>query len=1028
MSEIQKIRGFLRVVRRRAALEATLRWGGTTLAAALALILVMALVAARVGPASFWPGLTGTVLSFVTLLGVIALFFGSLRRLRSWRGVAIFVGRRQPPIASDLVSAVELSEQTFYGDVNAPGGDVVASDGNVAAKDGGAPTSAGGAGSRGFLDAFFAAVAQATVPLDPRTLVPLRPAAIAGAAFAGAAVVVALAAWLSPASVRRGLTLLLHQPTRFEGAVVSHEPLLADISIAYTFPPHTRLPARVVEGSTGDVVAPRGTKVKITARLLRRAREVTLLLGENGETGELPVLVRDGRMEAHFAVNRSDLFRVFMVPLLGRPTREARGHRIVAEADQPPRVEIFGPADRLELPTPRPVEVGYSVSDDYGLGQIDLVYRIDDGKEQRMRLKEAGTDRLAQGRTVFDPDLSAAGSGTTVSYRIEAKDNDRVLGAKTGSSRSLTIVVQDPRDNLDEQLVRQREVLDRLIDNLAERLEALEDWGTTASRDLSPKLALWLSLHDVEAAQVAALGQVIDEQRRTGDTTKSVLASLAQVADRLGARLREEETILRQLRVRATPGPLQANHFDRLRQSGPRHIGELETAILLLDDVIGRQRLEDLAALARNLTDAFSRLQDLLARYRATKDPALRAQLEREIRELRARIEQLAEKIASLKARNEVATEWQNLPQLDDVMEKARSFANLLDKGDAGSLERALNELGESLQRVRSMLGNNAQEFGENRFPQENKALSETMKKLGDLEGDERSLAADSAALAAETEAALEKERAAELDKFIEETKDKLERMRTRLAQQKPRELDDDSEDELKRAQESAEQMSRLLPEREWGEVRKEAERSVSSLRRLRQNLDKRAEGKRTKSAVTRDFEEAMDEAGSAAQEISSGLERLIPKGGERMTPEQRQRAQGMADQQKNLQQRAGELAKEAGGKTGEAPELDRAAKELREIGDQMGEAQGELSRNNARDGSGKARDAADRLSKLRESMQGESGQSPRNNKRELVRIPGADESKAPREWRQELMEAMREKAPERYGEEVRKYYEELVK
>ena len=64
--------------------------------------------------------------------------------------------------------------------------------------------------------------------------------------------------------------------------------------------------------------------------------------------------------------------------------------------------------------------------------------------------------------------------------------------------------------------------------------------------------------------------------------------------------------------------------------------------MLLLDDLIGRQRLEDLAALGRDLTNAYKRLQDLLARYNATKDEALRRQLEREMRDLRARIEELA--------------------------------------------------------------------------------------------------------------------------------------------------------------------------------------------------------------------------------------------------------------------------------------------------------------------------------------------------------------------------------------------------
>jgi hypothetical protein len=1007
MSEIQKIRGFLRTVRRRATIEAALRWGAATWATALILLLLMAVAAARVGPASFWPKLTGTVLTIITLLGVIALVFSSIRRLRSWRGVAVFVGRRQPPLASDLVSAVELSELD-------------------------PEPAAHGPGSRGFIDAFFATVAAATGPLDVRQLVPMRPAALAAAAGLGATLLLVGAALLAPTSVGRGLTLLTHEPTRFEGAVVAEEPLLADISITYTYPPHTHLPPRVVEGSTGDVVAPRGTKVKLTARLLRRAREVAFLLGEAGETGELPVLLTGSTIEAHFPVNRTDVFRVWLTPLLGRPAREDRGHRIIAEADQPPRVDIFGPADRLELPTPRPIEVGYSVNDDFGVGKVELVYRIDDGKEQRTLLKEAGTERIVQGRTVFDPDLSAAASGTTVTYRIEARDNDAVLGAKIGSSRSLTIVVQDPRENLDEQLVRQRAVLDRLIDNLGDRLEALEEGATpnpAALKDLSPRLNLWLSLHEVEEGQVAALGRVIDEQRRTGDTSKPVLAALAGVADRLGRKLREEDALLSQLRTKVAAGPLLSSHFDRLRKTGRIHVGELETAILLLDDIIGRQRLEDLAALARTLTDAYQRLQDLLARYRATKDPALRAQLEREIRDLRSRIEQLAEKIATLKARNEVATEWQNMPELGEALDKAKSFANLLEKGDPGSLEKALSELGESLERVRKMLGNNAEEFGESRFPQENKAMSEAMKKLGDLEGDERALAGDSNVLAEEVESALEKERAKELDKFLDETREKLDRLRSRLATPKPRELDEDAEDELKRAQESAQQMGRLLPDREWGEARKEAERAVSSLRRLRRNLEKRAEARKGRPGGSKEFDEAMKEAGGAAQEISAGLEKLVPKGGERMSPEQRGRSQGMSDRQGNLEQRAGELAKEAAGKAGEAPELDRAAKELREIGGQMGEARGELAKGSARDGSGKARDAADRLSKLRESLQqGQQGQGQGRNKRELVRIPGADESKAPREWRQELMEAMREKAPERYNEEVRKYYQELVK
>jgi hypothetical protein len=78
-------------------------------------------------------------------------------------------------------------------------------------------------------------------------------------------------------------------------------------------------------------------------------------------------------------------------------------------------------------------------------------------------------------------------------------------------------------------------------------------------------------------------------------------------------------------------------------------------------------------------------------------------------------------------------------------------------------------------------------------------------------------------------------------------------------------------------------------------------------------------------------------------------------------------------------------------------------------------------------EGSGRAQEAADRLAKLRESL----GQRPLGSSRtsrEPVRIPGADDSRAPREWREDLMEAMREQVPEKFRDEVRRYYEELVR
>ena len=108
-------------------------------------------------------------------------------------------------------------------------------------------------------------------------------------------------------------------------------------------------------------------------------------------------------------------------------------------------------------------------------------------------------------------------------------------------------------------------------------------------------------------------------------------------------------------------------------------------------------------------------------------------------------------------------------------------------------------------------------------------------------------------------------------------------------------------------------------------------------------------------------------------------------------------------------------------------PGMEKAEGELKGAGARMKEAGESLKRDESKPAATAERDAADRLAKLRDSMQ-ERSMGGAEQHHDPVRIPGADESSAPRAWRQELLDAMKEKAPERYRDEVRRYYEELVK
>lgn len=995
-SDSERIDHFLARARSRALVELGVRTGGYTLALLGLLFVALAVTAALAGPAASWPyvafGSIAAALAIAAALG----YLRPARVLEDPAAVARLVGRHRPPLASDLLSAVELR----------------------------AASTGGSAASPEMMQAFWAGVADATAPIVVKEMIPFGRAVRAVFAAAASLLLLLLAMLVFPSAVGRGMWTLFHTPTLFEGALVARDPLVGDVRVTYDFPAYTGLPRQIIEGSTGDLHALRGTHVHIDMRSLRTVRQARLLMGDSGEEGVQPVEVNRGKLSASLDLLESGAYRVWLQPFLGRPLREERAHRIVVDADQPPDVDIVGPADRLELPTPRPIEVAYHARDDFGLSEVALVYRVDDGPAQRMLLKSAQGARDVRGTTSFEPATAMLTQGARVAYHIEAKDRDEVSGSKVGVSRTLYLIIQRPREDTEEHLVREREVLDGLVTVLADRIEN-EDPGKTV--EVAERMTSLREVHEAEGNSLQQLGRLVDEQRRTGGVAKVASSPLAGTVIRLGKLQREEGEGLAAQPGKPDNGTATLTLWGRLHAQAPRHIAELENAVLALDDLIGRQRLDDLADIGKDLVAAHKRLQDLLERYQATGDEQLRRQIEREVRELKARIAELAHKIAEVKARNEISPEWMNLPDARKSLEQASRFDSLLAKGDANALAQALSQLGESLASLRDSLANNADGFDGARYPQESKATAELLRKIGDLEGDQRGLADDSRALAKEVDAELARRLEAQQVNQLAKAKQKLEQIQRKLAGGPPRELGSNGETVAAAVREDLRQLRRLLSAKEWNEASKEADRLSDGLAHLQHLSARQIAQARPPSQNLLGFDNQVDDASVLARELAADLARMLPHDGDVMSMEQRTRTRNLGQRQSGLEEKTRGLSRDLGSHDDTLPGGSQAKADLEDIADQMRQAGDDLNRGAAHDGAGRTGDIADRLAKLRQSL----GQKPADGaraSREPVRIPEADEYRAPREWRQELMDAMRERAPEKFRDEVRRYYEELVK
>jgi hypothetical protein len=109
-------------------------------------------------------------------------------------------------------------------------------------------------------------------------------------------------------------------------------------------------------------------------------------------------------------------------------------------------------------------------------------------------------------------------------------------------------------------------------------------------------------------------------------------------------------------------------------------------------------------------------------------------------------------------------------------------------------------------------------------------------------------------------------------------------------------------------------------------------------------------------------------------------------------------------------------------------------------MADRLGEAAGSMKRAaqrmRARDPSSarqEAREAADKLAQAEGEAQGaarqQQAQGQRGLRDEPVRIPGADEYRAPEKFREDILDAMKkDEAPPSYKEMVKRYYEELIR
>jgi hypothetical protein len=974
------------------------------------------------------PGLGRWVMFLSPVVGaLVACAFGvglALRTVGDDVRTARLIGERRPELSLDVLAAVELART--HGGPDAPH-------------------------SSDLADAFLRQMDLRAGQVDASAVVDGTRLKHAGLVLGGVVLVLAVVLGLAGAQWRAGLDKALESARRI-GQPEPREPITGDIELTYRYPAYTGLAQRTVPGTNGEVSAPAGTEVQLKTRSDREVERAELVV--NGET--LPLTVTGQReLTGSFVAKKTGTYH-FVFYGAGRKAL-ATGPDITlnVEADAPPQVSLLTPAAEIEIDPGQQVTLKYEASDDYGLGGLALVFRTPGAKEETRITLPREDSRRSRGTHTWDLGTLKVQPGDRITYYIEAKDNDAVEGPKRGVSRTQVLRVYSAAEHLRAALEKAEVLWGRMVDHLGDRLE-----GPDRDRVKAPeKVASAQTVDTNGLALVGDMRALAQELRRERDTPAELVTALANIAATLGERVRATSDF-RRVYLRTQQRRQGGDDFGtgaRLGALVEEEIGELEKDILYLESLLDRQKLEALQEMAKQLANERRELARLIEEYKQNPDEQTREQVMQQIQEMRSRIDELMKRMSEM--RQGIRDEHLNAEALQEMM-KDQDMQSALDDVEKlmreGKTDEALAKLQELSMQMDEMLNglNEAQdEFGNEQFP-------ELAQKFGQFMDDLQKTAQEQQRVADATKALRDQSRQQNQERLSERgkgMKDELQRQIDQVQKDykelRPDELNSRASRPLEEAQAELDNAKNALKVDDYDLAAESMQRASEAAQQLamygeqQRSLDEMYGNPEDVRKQSAQLAEQLEKDARSVEDMNRKLQSLFPPPGSQMSQQEKQQLQQLAQEQQGLEQKAKGLRQQMQEMEQMAPLFGQeAGEQMEQIGQRMGEAAQRMEGKDANRGYGEQQAALEGLRQFQQQMKesqrgrgkgrglplpmGMGGRQEGNGRdpRDKVELPDEEAYQAPKEFRKDLLDAMKEGTPEKYRDQVKRYYEELVK
>ena len=454
-------------------------------------------------------------------------------------------------------------------------------------------------------------------------------------------------------------------------------PAVQRLRLHYQYPAYSQLPDRIEEEG-GDIQALPGTRVALEIAANKPLSKAALVLDD---TLSVAAQLDGATARVAFQIERPGAYHIALVDRKGATNRDPIRYAIQVRQDQKPAVAITDPGRDSDLPESLKVLLKAEASDDFSVEEIALVYRVNNGPEQRRALP-ISPQREVLVSHIWDLSAASLLPEDRIYYHLEALDNNQVAGPQKGQSRQYVLRFPSLYELYSEAEQAQEEQLSSL-EELAAEGQAHQEYIERVRRELLKSEELsWEQKKELESTLeaeaeraraveelAAELEKTIDSMQDEGTGSEELLDKLDHIRELMGdIATPEMQQALADLQKAANnPDPRAlAEALKRFNEDQQAFQQRLDRTIALLQQVRTEQQLRAIVEQAAEL----ARRQSQINRELAEGQSGLRQQLQEG--SLQRDTERLAEQLQELSA----STAEQNPALAEQLAHRAEDIEN----------------------------------------------------------------------------------------------------------------------------------------------------------------------------------------------------------------------------------------------------------------------------------------------------------------------------------------------------------------